>query len=150
MTDPATRHETTFGLRYRVAGHLAAPPSTVWAALTDADAFPTWNRTVSRIKGPIAAGQRLEIEVTAAPGRTFRPRVVELEAPRHMVWRDGFAPMFRGTRTFTLTPEDGGTKFEMEEVFGGAMLPLIKGSLPDFRSIFDDYLADLRQHVERP
>jgi hypothetical protein len=60
-----------------------------------------------------------------------------------MVWSDGFYPMFRGTRTFTLAPEGPGTRFHMAERFEGLMLPMIKGSLPDFGPIFDQYAADL-------
>jgi hypothetical protein len=65
-----------------------------------------------------------------------------------MVWRDGFFPMFEGARTFTLTPEGSGTRFEMVEHFRGAMLPMIKGSLPDFAPVFDRYAADLKKACE--
>jgi hypothetical protein len=57
--------------------------------------------------------------------------------------------MFKGERTFTLTPgPDGTTLFRMTEVFTGLMLPVIKGSLPDFRVTFDQYAADLRRVSE--
>lgn len=59
------------------------------------------------------------------------------------MWRDGFYPMFQGTRTFTLTPRGASTDFAMVEVFRGLMLPMIKGSLPDFGPVFDRYAADL-------
>lgn len=134
---------TTFSLRYAVSRRIAAPPARVWARLTDATQFHVWNSTVERIDGEIALGQRLAIRVPIAPGRVFRPRVAELVPERRMVWRDGFAPMFQGERTFTLTPCDEGTDFEMVERFSGAMLPMIKGSLPDFGPVFDQYAADL-------
>jgi hypothetical protein len=61
-----------------------------------------------------------------------------------MVWRDGFAPMLQGARRFELTDlPDGGTRFTMTERFAGLMLPLIKGSLPDFAPIFSRYARDL-------
>jgi hypothetical protein len=57
--------------------------------------------------------------------------------------------MFQGTRTFTLTPEgDGATRFAMVEVFRGLMLPMIKGSLPDFGPPFEQYAADLKREAE--
>jgi uncharacterized protein YndB with AHSA1/START domain len=141
----ATRKETTFRLEIAVEVQIPAPPAAVWARLTNAADFPNWNSTVGRIGGTIAAGQRLEIEVPSAPGRVFKPTVVTFEPPRRMVWQDGFAPMFQGTRTFTLEgPESGPTTFRMEEVFRGMMLPLIKGSLPDMCVVFDRYAADLR------
>lgn len=152
MTAPnATRTESTFRLEYRVRATIPAAPAAVWARLTDARAFPSWNSTVTRLDGEIAAGQRLTLQVAAAPGRTFRPTVVAIEDGRRMVWRDGFAPMFRGTRTFTVTPNpDGTTEFEMREVLGGLMLPLIKRSLPDFRPAFDQYATDLARAAAAP
>jgi len=146
---PATRESATFRLRYHVATDISARPDVVWARLTDAEAFPSWNRTVEAIEGPIALGQRLAIKVPVAPGRVFRPKVVTFEPDTRMVWQDGFAPMFQGTRTFTLTPDsDGATRFEMEETFTGLMLPMIAGSLPDFTPIFDHYAADLKAVCE--
>ena len=66
-----------------------------------------------------------------------------------MVWRDGMAPMFRGERTFTLAPRgDGTTDFEMVEIFTGVMLPMIKGSLPDFGPVFERYALDLKDEAE--
>ncbi len=93
-------------------------------------------------------GSTLTIAVPAAPGRKFTPRVVEMVANRRMVWRDGFFPMFQGTRTFELTPRGEGTEFEMVEVLRGALVPLIAGSLPDFGPIFDTYADDLKRACE--
>jgi len=44
--------------------------------------------------------------------------------------------------------DDGSTEFRMEEVFSGLMLPLIKGSLPDFAPSFEAYAADLKREAE--
>lgn len=142
------RQEAAFSLRYAVKASIAAPPAAVWARLTDARAFPAWNTTVERIDGEIALGRRLRIRVPVAPGRTFTPTVAELDPGRRMVWRDGLFPLFQGTRTFTLRPMGAATAFEMEEVFRGAMLPLVKRSLPDFRPVFDRFAADLKRACE--
>jgi len=135
--------QSAFNLRYAVRVEIDAPPEAVWQKLTDAEGFPKWNSTVESIRGPIALGQKLEIKVPIAPGRTFSPKVVEFEPNKKMVWQDGFFPMFQGTRTYTLEAKGKGTVFEMVEVFRGAMLPMIKGSLPDFVPVFDRYAADL-------
>jgi uncharacterized protein YndB with AHSA1/START domain len=143
--------ETTkslFELRYSVTTSIAAPPGAIWAKLTDAAGFPRWNSTVQSIDGEIALGRRLTIRVPIAPGRAFSPKIVELVPDQRMVWRDGFAPMFQGTRTFTLTPRGASTDFTMAEVFRGLMLPMIKGSLPDFGPVFDRYAADLKEVCE--
>ncbi len=143
----ADKNESAFSLRYAVSTSIAAPPSRVWAKLTDAKGFPSWNSTVTSIEGPIVLGQKLAIRVPVSE-RVFTPEVVALEPETRMVWRDGFFPMFEGARTFTLTPEGRGTRFEMDEHFRGAMLPMIKGSLPDFAPIFDRYAADLKKACE--
>ncbi len=150
MTTPATTvTQSSFNLEYRVSTRIASTPERIWARLTDAAAFPSWNSTVEEIKGTIAPGQKLAIKVPLAPGRTFSPKVTEFVPGERMVWSDGFAPMFQGKRVFTLAPQpDGTTEFVMAETFTGLMLPLIKGSLPDFRPAFDQYAADLKRAAE--
>jgi hypothetical protein len=141
--------ESAFRLSYRVATDIRANPRAIWDRLTDAPGFSKWNSTVERIEGPIALGRKLALHVPIAPGRIFSPRVVVLEEPARMVWQDGFFPMFQGTRTFALTEKGGGvTGFEMEEVFRGVMLPMIKRSLPDFGPVFDRFAADLKKACE--
>lgn len=156
MTSPSSespmttkKTESTFRLSYAVRSQIRAAPTTIWQRLTDAKGFAGWNSTVSSIDGEIALGQRLTIRVPIAPDRAFKPKVVEFEPTQRMVWRDGFAPMFRGTRTFTLTPRDATTtEFEMVELFEGLMLPMIKPSLPDFGPVFDRYASDLKTACE--
>ena len=139
----ATKTASRFRLSYAVDALVPASPAQVWARLTDAAAFPGWNSTVTSIEGTIAQGERLAIRVPISD-RVFKPKVVEFETDRRMVWQDGGAPMFRGRRTFTLTPtDDGKTQFSMVEEFTGLMLPMIASSLPDFAPVFDQYAADL-------
>lgn len=141
----ATKTESLFSLQYEVLVHIAATPEKVWQKLTDAQGFASWNSTVTSIEGDIALGNKLKIRVPVDPKRVFTPKVVEFVANERMVWQDGFFPMFQGRRTFSLTPDGEGTTFEMKEVFRGAMLPMIKGALPDFVPIFDRYGADLQK-----
>lgn len=145
----ATKNESAFRLEYAVAVSIHARPEDIWARLTDAAAFPRWNSTVTSIEGEIAQGQRLTIRVPIAPGRAFKPRVTSIEPGKRMVWSDGMAPMFKGERTFVLTPRaDGTTEFAMSEAFAGLMLPMIKRSLPDFRPAFEQYATDLKRACE--
>jgi hypothetical protein len=128
---------------------IHASPEKIWALLTDAASFARWNTTVTRIEGTIALGETLKITVPAAPGRVFKPRVSQVQAGRSMVWSDGMAPMFKGVRTFALEAgANGATEFSMKEEFSGLMLPMIKGSLPDFGPIFETYAADLKRAAE--
>ena len=140
---------STFRMECRVAVTIAAPAERIWALLTDAAGFARWNSTVTSIEGSIAHGERVKIRVPISE-RVFSPQVTVLEPARRMVWSDGMAPMFRGQRTFTLAPRpDGTTEFEMVETFSGLMLPMIKGSLPDFGPVFDRYARELKKEAER-
>ena len=128
---------------------LAAAPERIWSLLTRAREFPVWNSTVKSIDGEIAEGQTIKLVATVAPERTFKLKVSDVKPARGMVWSDGFAPMFKGVRTYTLQPKaDGTTSFHMIEVFSGLMLPMIAGSLPDFAPIFERYAADLKRAAE--
>jgi hypothetical protein len=145
----ATKTDGTFRMDCSVRCDISASPARIWALLTDAAAFPTWNSTVTSLKGKIELGQKLEMRVALDSKRTFKPKVTKLEPNRAMEWSDGMAPMFKGVRRFVLTPKDGNvTEFEMTEVFAGLMLPMIKGSLPDFGPAFETYAADLKRAAE--
>jgi hypothetical protein len=148
----ATKTTSTFRMDCAVECTIQADADRIWSLLTDAAGFPRWNSTVKSVEGPIALGQTLKLEVPAAPGRVFKPKVTTFEPGKAMVWSDGMAPMFKGVRTYSLTPSpsgDGTTVFSMREEFSGLMLPMIKGSLPDFKPIFEAYAEDLRREAER-
>jgi hypothetical protein len=152
MTDSRLKADktlSTFRMTCAIECVIQSTPERLWALLTNAEAFPRWNSTVTSIRGTIAPGEKLELQVPAAPGRTFKPRVTRFEPAREMEWSDGFAPMFKGVRTFTLTrQEDGSTTYAMREELTSLMLPMIKGSLPDFAPAFEAYAADLKREAE--
>jgi hypothetical protein len=148
-TQKAEKTAGTFRLDFSIRCEIHAPPERIWALLTDARRFPEWNSTVTSLEGEIALGQKLALKVPLDPKRTFKPKVTKLVPNEEMEWSDGFAPMFKGVRTFTLTPRGPGvTEFAMREVFSGLMLPMIRGSLPDFAPAFETYAADLKRAAE--
>ncbi|MBL8743964.1 MAG: SRPBCC domain-containing protein [Myxococcales bacterium] len=142
------KQESAFRMSVTVKTEIAANADAVWARLTDAAGYTSWNSTLESLEGSIVLGGSVSMKVPEAPGRTFKVKVVAFEPGRLMVWRDGFFPMFEGSRIFTLTPRGARTTFEMSETFRGLMLPLIKKSLPDFGPIFDRYAADLKKVCE--
>jgi hypothetical protein len=138
-----------FSMTCRVTLDIRAPAATIWSLLTDANGFPRWNSTVTRVEGQIREGERLRVH---APGtdRTFTPRVSGVVPDTRMTWTGGFSPVFKGVRTFELRPcDDGSTQFAMEERFSGLMLPFVKGSMPDFGPVFERYANDLKLEAER-
>ena len=146
----ASRTKTAFRMEYAIAINIQARPNRIWTLLTGAEDFPRWNSTVKGITGKIALGETIKLQATIAPERTFKLAVSEFVPDERMIWRDGQAPMFTGVRTFSLSPKaDGSTDFHMAEVYSGLMLPMIAGSLPDFRPTFEQYAADLKREAEK-
>ena len=145
----ATKTASAFRMDCAIRVTIRATPERIWALLTDAEGFPSWNTTVTSIEGEIAEGGDLKIKVPAAGDRVFTPKVSKVVPARSMTWSDGMAPFFKGVRTFDLTPQaDGTTEFAMREEFTGLMLPMIKGSLPDFAPVFETYAQDLKRTAE--
>ena len=138
-----------FSLLCRVEVSIQSPPGSIWTLLTDARNFHRWNSTVTAIEGEIRDGRRIRVH---APGtdRTFTPLVSNVVPDARMTWTGGLAPIFRGVRTFELTPQEGGsTTFVMQERFSGLMLPIVARSLPDFGPVFERYATDLKHEAER-
>ena len=150
MNEPKfTGTRTAFAMVCGVEVNIRASASAIWSILTDANGFPRWNSTVTKIEGQIRDGQRLRLHVPGT-NRTFTPKVSGVVPNERMTWADGLGPVFKGVRSFELRPcQDGSTDFAMQERFSGLMLPLIKGSLPDFRPIFERYANDLKREAER-
>jgi hypothetical protein len=145
-----TRTRGGFSMSCGVAVTIRAPAARIWQILTDADGFPRWNSTITKIEGRIQAGERLRLHVPGTT-RTFTPTVSDVVPDERMTWAGGVAPLFRGVRTFRLTPRpDGATDFAMQERFSGLMLPLAKGSMPDFGPVFECFAGDLKREAERP
>jgi len=146
----AQRERTDDALEYRVGTRIAAPAEKVWAVLTDADGYTSWNTTLQSLTGDIRLDGKLDLVMKAAPDQTFNITVTSFEAPRSMVWESGMPMgMFRGVRTFTLLPtDDGATIFAMSEVYSGSMLGMIESNLPDMRPSFEAFATSLKDHVE--
>jgi hypothetical protein len=67
-----------------------------------------------------------------------------------MTWSGGMPlGLFKGVRTFTLTPKgDGSIDFTVREEFSGPLLPMFAGSLPDMTKPFQDFVAGLKARAE--
>jgi hypothetical protein len=144
-----TQTRGVFFMTCGVMLNIKAPAATIWSLLTDAKGFPRWNSTVTGIDGQIRDGERICVHVPGT-SRTFNPRISGVVANEHMTWTGGFSPVFKGVRTFELKRcTDGSIDFAMMERFSGLMLPLVRGSLPDFGPVFERYANDLKHEAER-
>ncbi len=136
---------------FRTTTTIRATPAAIWALLTDAAGYPSWNPTVTRVAGRIAAGESITLHVRGSQ-RAFALKVVDWTPPQRMVWRGGMPlGLFTGQRTFTLTPTAGGdVGFEMVEDFTGALSGMITSKMPDLQPGFDEFAAALKARAESP
>jgi hypothetical protein len=138
-------------MRFATHIDIRARPETVWKLLTDLAAYPTWNTTIDKVDGTIAAGQKITIHAKSAPGKAFPVKVTTLEPPRKMVWTGG-APLkllFKGERTFLVTVKTpDSVAFSMEEVFSGLLSRAIGKSIPNLQPAFDEFAACLKARAE--
>ena len=134
---------------FAVSTQIRATPDAVWAILSDGTKWLEWNPTVEKVEGAIASGSKLKVFTKLSPGRAFPVRVTEFTPPRQMVWTGGMPlGLFRGVRTYTLTPTGDGVEFSMREVFSGLMAPLITRSIPDLQPSFEEFAAALKRRAE--
>jgi uncharacterized protein YndB with AHSA1/START domain len=134
---------------YESTATIQAPPEAVWAVLVDAAAWPSWDSGVTAVDGAIEEGRKITVRTEVSPGRAFPVTVTDLEPPRRMVFRGGMPlGLFRGERTYTLTPDGAGTAFRMREEYTGPLLGLIWRSMPDLQPSFDRFAAGLKRRVE--
>lgn len=144
----ALKGKKAYRMDYKVGIAINASPETIWAVLTNAADYPNWNSTIDSIEGTIALDEKIKLHAKISPKRAFKLKVSEFSPSTKMVWSDGNA-MFKGVRTYTLEAMGNDTTvFTMHEVFTGAMLPMIKSSLPDFTNDFEAFAADLKRKAE--
>jgi hypothetical protein len=137
-------------VRYEVTRTIEADPERIWSLLTNADSYDEWNPAVVSLAGKIALGETISLVSIADPKRTFKLTVTGFDRPHRMVWSDGMPlGLFRGVRTYTLTPQDGGaTVFHMQEVFSGVLAPLITRAIPDLTDSFAQFADGLKRGAE--
>lgn len=128
---------------------ILASPTVIWELLTDAPGYTSWNTTVDRVEGRIEPGEKIKVYVKINPGKAFPVEVTGFAPPERMVWTGGMPlGLFKGERTYSLTPADGSTHFAMRETYSGPLAPLIGRSIPDLQPAFDEFAAALKQRAE--
>jgi uncharacterized protein YndB with AHSA1/START domain len=94
---------------------INAPPDSIWRALTDVEAFPSWRGDVSRVELLSAPnGRKTWREIGKHGAITFEEVVAE--PPRRLVGRiaDPSLP-FGGSWTYDVTPDGKGSRVTITE-----------------------------------
>jgi uncharacterized protein YndB with AHSA1/START domain len=134
---------------YEATSSIAASPEDVWAVLTDGAGWSSWDSGVDGVDGRIAAGETIRIRSKVAPGRAFPVKVMTFEPGRRLVFSGGMPlGLFKGVRTYTLTPDGSGTRFHMREEYTGPLLGMMWRSMPDLGPSFTRFVDGLKRRVE--
>jgi hypothetical protein len=127
---------------------INATAEAIWTVLTDVQNFPEWEPNVTKVDGQAGLGQKITVH-TKFSERAFPVTVSEFVPNSRMVWSSGMPlGLFKGARTFTLTPVDGGVTVKTREEFSGLLLPLFKGQIGDLQPTFDAFASALKTKVE--
>lgn len=137
---------------FEASSDITATPDSIWAILVDGAHYPDWDSGVLSVDGRIAPGETIKVVSGANPGRTFPVKVTDFNANRSMTWSGGMPlGLFKGVRTFSLTPASGGTtQFRLREEYTGPLLPMMWRSMPDLGPSFAQFANGLKQRAERP
>lgn len=129
---------------------VRAEPEAIWAVLTDATGMSAWESGIDRVEGRIAPGETIRVHARISPGRTFPVKVTEFSPPKRMVWTGGMPlGLFKGVRTFTVSPHrDGTVRLTVREEYTGALLGMMWKSMPDLGPSFEQFVQGLKKKVE--
>ena len=129
---------------------IDASPERVWQILSDTGSWSDWDSGVLGVEGDPAEGNKVKIRSELNPKRSYPVKITEFEPNRRMTWLGGVPlGLFRGVRSYTLTPEgEGRTRFVMREEFTGPLLPLIWRTMPDMSDSFRQFASGLKERAE--
>ena len=132
---------------------IDAPPSLVWAILTDLAAYPDWNPFITCSEGSIGVGERLTNRIEQVGGKavTFQPTITQVDEQRDLEWlgRLVLPWLFDGRHRFELLPDGDGTRLVQMERFTGVLVPLLRKRLDtETRAGFEAMNTALKARAE--
>ncbi|KAF2995696.1 hypothetical protein E8E13_003417 [Curvularia kusanoi] len=109
---------------------IAAPPSAVRAKFLDFASLPTYTHFFESITSPhpgtsLSKGDVVDVKLADSP--SFKG-AIQTNTPTLFQWTGSLPFVFTGTHSFRFEPSveiPGGTLFVQEEVFSGALGPLM-------------------------
>lgn len=133
---------------------IDAPPSAVWAVLSDTAAHAEWNPFIRSIAGPLQIGGRLTVTIEPPDNAAMqiKPMVLVATENEELRWigRLGFRGIFDGEHYFILEETDRGTtRFLHGENFSGMIVyPLMAFIGTSTEQGFNAMNAALKERVE--
>jgi hypothetical protein len=132
---------------------IDAPPSTVWAVLTNTSSYPDWNPFIRSVSGDLREGAKLDVRIKppGARGMTFKPTVLNVEDERELRWLGRFLVrgLVDGEHIFRLEAlGDDGTRFTQAERFSGILIRAFASTLDKTELGFEQMNSALKARVE--
>ena len=114
---------------------ISAPPSKVWAIITDINNWQEWSPIINASNGEASVGSKLSITMMGKEegkdGPKYNPIIMELNEPGYFRWRAhmlaGF--IFTNDKTFELKEIESGTHLTHTESFKGLLAPVFCGQM---------------------
>lgn len=127
---------------------INARNSTVWDIITDAGNYTVWDSGITNIQGELRDGGTIRIRTRTRGNRTLRLRVQQI-AGEVMTWTGGIPlRLYKGVRTFTLSPQSGMTHLRVKEEFSGPLLGLKGKTMADTEQSLTDYVNAVKERAE--
>jgi hypothetical protein len=106
---------------------INAPPSHVYAVLTDFPQYQAWNPFLTAVRGELAVGRKLAVEMSLPEGKAYllEPEVTEVAEALELRWRTRFfaAALLEAEQLFLLKePRPGVTRVVQGLNFSGFLL----------------------------
>ncbi len=129
---------------------MGAPPSVVWAVLTDFSGFREWNPMVVAAEGPATEGSTARLHYRSNIGLhlRFTVRITRSDPERELRWI-GSRLGVSGDHYFQLMAKGSGTHFVHGEVFRGLLAGPMGFLFRDQVPVFDTFnraLKDVAEH----
>ena len=133
---------------FESAALINARSSTVWDIITDVGNFTVWESGITWIDGELRNGGTTRIKTLWRKERPIRVRVQQLPG-QVMTWKAGtLLGLLTRTRTFTLTPQEGLTRFRVRDEFRGPLIWFTDGTVPDAGQGLNDYVDAVKKRAE--
>ena len=130
---------------------IDAPPTDVWAVLTDLSRYREWNPLFREASGQVAVGNRIRLRsVHPANGRlmTVKPKITVAAPGAELRWASSLPGIISGEHSFLLAAADGGTRLTQSENFRGLLTAFSGKTLARAETSFQELNEALKKRAE--
>ncbi|WP_268542117.1 type II toxin-antitoxin system RatA family toxin [Candidatus Nitrosotenuis cloacae] len=130
--------------------HINAPAEKVWAVVSDLDNEPKFWKGTKEVRNISKDGNTVTREVTIAFKDSKCMQTVTL-VPNEKIFAEFTDGIINGTKTITLTPEDGGTRLEaVWDIKLSGMMGMFTGMVKKhIKSGTEQAIQAIKQEIEK-